>query len=492
MKSMNVARFGIIVAAIMLVKLSAFADITWSGRYRVEGTLLNNARLDDTKSEKSYINHHLVLMPKIVASDGVTIFGRLGLMNSSAYPDSQIGQFLGQAPGGSTTATTCASGVPAYQCSGNQNQTQSMDTLAVQQLYLNWTTDYGIFIAGRAPIHFGLGMSYNAGDGAFDHWLDTKDMVGYQFLVGNLTVIPMYGKVREGTLDKEDDINDYMLQVQYDNPDTNLALGVFYQQRVSTKFSQDNPRNATGAYGGAGPGTTDPEGMGMRDLNIFVAKKYEEFELGFEAGFANGNVGLQTAQRKDISVDSYGLAGEFTWKPNDSRFQVNLKAGMISGDNPDTDERFEGYLFDRNYDVAFLLFNHPLGGQSYGGGANPSVYDALGGRAFTGGSVDKADVEAMTNAIYLSPAINWRWGEKWTFTPRWTWASLVQTQLANRDIQKALGNELDFTWTYKPHDRLTFATDVGLFFPGEAFAGGTLNLRKDFMYGIATKAAFSF
>src|SRR5438309_5480499 len=77
---------------------SQAGDLAWSGYYRLEGLSLNNSRLDGTKEEKSYILHHLVLSPKIVAADSVQIFTRFDIFNNSVGASNQAGQFMGQAP----------------------------------------------------------------------------------------------------------------------------------------------------------------------------------------------------------------------------------------------------------------------------------------------------------------------------------------------------------------------------------------------------------
>src|ERR1700683_5774350 len=103
-------------------------------------------------------------------------------------------------------------------------------------------------------------MLYSDGSGNFDHYLSTKDMVGYKLVLGNLSIMPAYGKVREGNLLNEDDINDYIVMVEYNNPDSDFSMGFMFDQRVapfdssgqgndfpaSTYFSQMNAN-----YGGA-------------------------------------------------------------------------------------------------------------------------------------------------------------------------------------------------------------------------------------------------
>src|SRR4051794_26921776 len=93
-----------IFAILTFVTIAQASDINWAGSYRFEGVLLDNPKLDASGTNKNYMLHHLVLKPKIVAADGVTIYSRFDLFNNAAYPDSQLGQFFGDGP--NTTSAT--------------------------------------------------------------------------------------------------------------------------------------------------------------------------------------------------------------------------------------------------------------------------------------------------------------------------------------------------------------------------------------------------
>ena len=60
-------------------------------------------------------------------------------------------------------------------------------------------------------------------------------MVAYKIALGNLTIMPGIGKVREGYLLNEDDINDYLAVVEYNNSESDLSLGVMFDQRTATQ-----------------------------------------------------------------------------------------------------------------------------------------------------------------------------------------------------------------------------------------------------------------
>ncbi|MCB0394969.1 MAG: hypothetical protein KDD25_10435, partial [Bdellovibrionales bacterium] len=74
--------FGALLALLLMSQLTQASDVAWSGRYNFEGVLLQGPELRG-ETERSYLQHHLILKPKIVATDGVNIYGRFDIMNSS-------------------------------------------------------------------------------------------------------------------------------------------------------------------------------------------------------------------------------------------------------------------------------------------------------------------------------------------------------------------------------------------------------------------------
>jgi len=468
-----------LVLAAFVTASSAFAgDIDWGGRYRFEGVSLQNTSLRSGELTKAYMLHHLLLEPKIVASDSINIYGTLGVLNNSRsfHSNSQMGAFLGNGPNSSNGTSTTNAGD-----SNTLSNAQAADTIRVHRLYLVWTQEFSTLMVGRAPVQFGLGMTHNAGLGEFDHWYDSKDLVAYKILMGNISITPMMGKVNEGTLNQEDDVDDYMIHFQYDNPDTRLSMGAFYEVRIATKSANDTPTT----IGGTGTPVVDGSWEG-KTLNIFLSKKTDELNFGIEAGFQNGSTGIRSGGPQ-TSLEGFGIASEVTYNPLDSKFGFGLKAGLATGDDPNTNDKYEGFIFDRNYDVAFILFNHYVG-----------QYDAL--RTYLAGKSSDphkdADTEALSNAFYVAPAVNYNWSDTWSSQLRYVWATLNSSPLtvaaAAGDVAKSLGSEMDFSLTWRPIKQVVWGVEGGLLIPGDAFKGGANNYPTDSVLGIQTKAAVSF
>lgn len=450
------------------------ADLSWSGLYRVEGLKIENAELDGVRRDKAYVLHHLVLQPKVIAADGLTIHGRFDLLNNQTYgTNSQLGQFFGNGPRQGAART----GTKNDRDANSATQLQEDETLAVTQLYAQWVHEFGVLAVGRMPLQFGLGITHNAGLGAFDHWYDSHDIVGYKMIFGNLYVMPMLGKVNEGDISYEDDINDFMVHVQYDNPETDLSLGAFFDWRVGTSAGNDFPS--------AGVGGTLDAAYKHRLINLFVSEKVSDFKISVEAGLLTGETGVHSAGGKNISLNSYGFAGDIALQKPQSKWDFGMKVGVASGDDAGTPDKYEGFIFDRNYDVAFLLFNHPLGRADF-----LRTYLNRDPAAQASASVDD---EAISNAFYISPRFANKIGDKLSWGGNVTYALLSEEHFAaGMTTGKILGFEVDLNLAYKPYERMTWVTEAGFLFPGDAWKGGTNDFDSKFAFGFTTKAAISF
>lgn len=470
-------RILILIAAVFLpLNLMAFS-IDWSGVYRVEGVNVKNSELDKVKRAKTYINHHLLLSPKIHAADGLTVFGRFGIFNNPNLPNSQFGDFFGDGIGSSGGGTS--------DDTNTLSDTQGDQTLRATQLYLSYTTEFMSTVIGRAPLQFGLGMTHNAGNGLFDHWYDTRDLVATKFDFGNLSLMPMYAKVSEGGIDTGDDIREYMIQMDYDNAETETAFGLFWQWRRSGLGGNDS---AT-AFG-----STLAGGFEGENINFYLKRGWGGFHFAVEGGFSKGKTGTVDSSGNEVKLNGTGVAFEFDYQGSGSKWKYDLKTGFAGGDDPSTTDKFEGFFFDRNYDVGLLLFNHVLGQFDLFSTSLARGVDLNGSVADNAGT--NPDVEVLSNVIYIAPGFAYQVKDSLSLGSRLVYAFLQEDNVtinsATEKVETDVGFEVDFLLNYKPNDKFTWITEVGLLFPGKAFAGGSNGFDTDFGYGVTTKAAVSF
>lgn len=450
-------------------------SIDWSGGYRFEFTEVERTSLGDPKLRKSYILNHLHLSPKIIAADGVNIVARFDVLPNQEYPDSHLGQRFGRGP---------STGVDADSNVGTDHQ--GATNLQVSQLYLNVNQEYGALLVGRAPKQFGLGMTHNAGLGEFDHWYDTHDMVGYKFVIGNLSLMPTLARVYDADAAAGQQVDDVIWDVQYNNPETESEFGLYHQTRTAGIGSND----LDGVYAGTKTG-----GAKLQTVNVLFGRGFEAFKMKFEAGFASGKTGITDGTGNEIKVNGYGIATEMKFGRPENKAQWSLRAGIASGDDPGTTD-YEGFHFNRNYDVAFLMFNHPVGRYDLFRTAeqrtpkNCTTPPCVPG---TAAATDLAmDDEAISNVVYVSPKLSYSFSDKWVWNNSITFAQLQAQPLANIEVDKNVGFEWDTGLVYQPSERVKWVNEFGFLFPGAAFEGGTNAFDKKFTYGFSSKAAISF
>lgn len=477
MKSSLVAFLGLLFCSFTSISAQA-TSIQWGGRYTVEALRIDNPLLDGQKRGKAYGQHHLVLRPELIPADGFILRGRFDILNSNFYPSTAQGQFFGNGPNGGVPSTSTGQ-------SSAQADSLSSELISVNELYLTWIHDFGALVVGRTPLHFGLGMSYNAGRGSFDHYFDNRDMLAYKMQLGNFFILPMIGKIAEGLPSRNDDITDYMVHAEYENPETGLAIGALYRTRQADSGGNDTPLTLTSV---SNPALFEG-GLQQTQTSVFIRQRMGAVKMGIEGAFLSGKFGLLAANGDTIRQNGFAVALEVAQADRKGPWGWDVKAGMASGDDPRTANRFEGFFFDRNYDIAFLLFNHPLGNENI---------DATGTRALRGQGVagysklNDVDTDTVSNVVYFAPRVQYFLNEEISFGGRVTGGYLQKTPTALGG-QKDLGYELDLSVQYSPLESFTVMAEAGLLFPGQAFQGGpTDNFENPFTYGLMTKAALSF
>ena len=452
------------------------ASLDWTGGYRFEWTQVDRPSLGDPGERKAYGLNYLYLSPKIIATDGVEIVSRFDILNSNdpAYQNSQVGQIW--VAGSTTTAATDGS-------RRNVNsKTQNATNVTTSQLYMKMTQEYGSLLVGRAPFEFGTGMTYSAGNGAFDHWFNTRDVVAYKFIIGNFHLMPMIGRVYDGDYWQGNTIQDEILELGYEAPDSGSTLAVLVEKRKASQGANDIDTTRILPVGTTG---TVVGNYATQRTNFLLSKQWSRFGFKIEGSFLNGETGIKTAAGENVKINGYGIATEFYFPNPESKWDWNLRAGMATGDDPTTAD-YEGFQFDRNYDVAFLLFNHRLGGRDFL--TTNLIKDQTGGRGLS----NSADDEAIGNAWYISPKVKYAWNDKWDVNNSFTYAQSWLNPTNASGYNKNLGFEYDFELVYKPRQKFQWLNRIGYFSPGDAFENGSSHLSLSSTFGFESKIAITF
>lgn len=456
-----------VVTGLLGSGVSHAVSLDWHGGYRFEWNQVANPTLTTPGDSKGYGLNYLFLEPKILASDGVDIVSRFDVLSSDsdAYKGSQAGMLWGM-----NTLPNTSDNARTY--SDNQG-VQSFRVLS--QLYLQINNEYNTIVLGRAPFHFGLGMSYNAGNGAFDHWSTTKDMIAYRMIKDEWSFAPIIGKANKTDYSMANSLTDVILNLEYKAGDKKSELSVVKETRNGSQASISGP---VPQMGGARSIGTNVE---LERTSFYFMRDFNWMKLSLEGGFQSGQTGYVDSLTSPVRWNGYGIATEFDFPNVTEKLSVNVKSGLATGDDPQTSD-YEGFFFHRNYNLGTLLFNHRLG-----------KYDLLGTKPFKSTALnigETIDDEFISNAFYISPKLIHNYSDRLEMQYTFVWAQLATNSANSASFSKDLGIELDFDLVYKPTNRLRWVNELSVLFPGVAFGNNGDNYTT--IYGLSSRAAVSF
>lgn len=446
-------------------------SINWQGQYRFEYFDISSIDLSGRLPKATLLNR-LNLRPELIAADGFRVIGNIEVLPNTLYPEGQVGMLLGQ----ESVAHADRRAQPGF-------------APLIRELYLRWEQEYGEFHVGRSPLQFGTGSYYNDGTGLFDHFSDQYDMVGYKIFLGNMLLHPMIARVSEGGLSSVRRTTDQILKLNYNNQDAKAQIGILYRKRFSPQVVANSATTYSSVVNPAYSNATVTGDFDVTYQHFYFARQWTEFSFRMEAGNEAGAVGLTAANGESINLAGYGLNIEFDYKPQESKWSHRILSGIVSGDNPNT-VQYEGFQLHRNYDLAFLITNHPVG--------RFDVFKSSRQRSRTGTNAitnvsEVLDEEQVGNLFYLAPQFNRSLSDKLTWTNRLFWGQLVNAvSNSGQTLANDIGIELDMGLTYRPNERVTWLNEVGLLAPGSAFKEGANNHPNKFIYGWQSRFVVTF
>lgn len=492
--SLHRSLFSLFGAVLFLTLSNAQAlDLNWSGQFRAESNRISNYNLDsssatrDTTRESAngyYIpgggektaqfqTLFMRLNPSAIVNDNVALHTEFWLGNpvtglfGSAYPGSS------------------RSDLRQY----NSNFSAG-GTVSAQRFWADFLTDFGVLQVGRAPLNWGLGLVHSSGDGIWDRYQSTGDVVRLSSKFGNFTLLPSFSKINYGNavggsyvtsqnLTGGGGVSEYSLGLKYQSPEEEMDTGVNIVRRLAganTEFSGFN-------------GVTSG-GLNMTIWDIYAQKKINQFQFKMEAPLYSGSI-LGTQYK------AYALALEGKYQFNDS-WAVQFKAGRAPGQQnsvSSTTSRWNMAYFNPNYRLGMFLFNYQLrnfAGPKTGTTGDASIYD-----------------NPVTNANYLQLGGSYK-TDKWTLHLDW-FAAKANTAaetgnyffnswdrkyvLANSTQSKNLGVEIDWGATFDWDQFTTFGLDFGWFMPGGYYAfsnDATTSNKTDNVFGVQAKVGIKF
>ncbi len=486
-------------------------DFDWSGQFRAENhwirgyTLGNGKTLDATRNGAGgyYIPtggddsaHFQTLFmrvnPKVIVNDNVYIKSEWWLGNP-------IYGFYGN-------------GFPGTADQRNFNTTGSRgSTISAQRVWADLVTDVGTLQIGRAPLDWGLGLIWNDGNGVFDRYQSTGDVVRMISKFGSFSIVPSVIKYGTGNniggacaavgpactpQGGSSSLTDISFILKYENPDEDIEGGVNFIRRIG------GPRQDTsgGVYV---PGkTTDagpvPGGVNFTTWDLYAKKKFGGLTIGGEVPIITGDLG-------DAKYSTYAIAIEGQMKFNDT-WDMNLDFGQLPGQGnvgtAASGSTFKAFYANPAYRKGFLMFQYQL--------ANFRGPNTQNNSSVTANDLRSPFDNAMSNARYLNFGLGLR-SNKWRFHANYLFATAQESaatgqtfyngwdkkyyaNAAGKDQEKGLGWEMNYGFTFDWDDHVQFGFDLGWFFPGGyyRFSNAATDNTTDAVFGSVIKAGISF
>lgn len=271
----------------LLVFLSAFSLPSWSLTFDWSGWSRMEAYYQHSPSKNYYGNYHFVLNPDIQVLDGLNLVSRLDLKNfgeSSFAPSSYYRQ----------------SGLVFLY--NDKDLKIASPFLSLSQIYIDYQNEFFKIRVGRAPYHFGMGLTYLASKDPLNHWISVYNQVSLYLEYSQFYLQP-------GFLQKEGNSFLALLQAGIHLEALEASLLLQYD------LKENSLAEAFGHY------------------------KKDNLEVKASASYA-------------FKDETHLLAAVEALVPIPSKIpvQVELKAGMALGD----------LLFHPGYNVALLLGNRAI------------------------------------------------------------------------------------------------------------------------------------
>ncbi len=469
------------------VSLSAQAlELNWSGQFRTEVQLIQNYTMDlagagssnPAKDSTGYYvqpagsnnaslkSMFLRLRPSLIVNDNVYI-------KSEWWLGDPVYGFYGNA-------------APNTPDQLHIDSTSSRGSgISAQRVWAEILSDIGTIQVGRAPLHWGLGVLWNDGSKIWDRYLSTGDVIRLISKFGSFSFIPSYIAYSTGNTvggsctiasaggactagGGDGTVSDYSIILKYENLDEDFEGGVNFIKRIAGS----DQSFYTGPVPAVAPSTANTPSLNYNVWDLYAKKKLGKFSVGGEVPLTNGKVG-------GLDYNTYAIAFEGSWKPNET-WETAIRAGRSPGQPNDTSSTpgsLKAFYFHPNYHIATIMFNYQL--------ANIGGQNMMNSSNATSARMKSPYDNPIVNATYVNVGGTYR-AEKWSLNLGLTyakadtsattgsfffntWTRQMSSAAANGSQGTNIGFETDLGATYFWDDNFLFKLDLGFFFPGDYY-----------------------
>lgn len=443
----------------------AFAlPIDWHGTFGVDTTRIDDYRKGATpnaapgtgseeiasptgnRDNTSFQSYVFRLNPNIVVNDSASLFGEIttGYGRGGFYGDSTINR---QNTSANTPNRSFGNALYYY------NTSNSDSNLVLNKFYMELYADTATFVLGRQPINWGMGAIFNEGNGTWDRHTSVNDGVSAKFKIGNFKLTPHWAKISSPSGNRTDTANvtDYGLQALYDNPDKDLAMGLYYGKRKSKDNNTYLQSTATTALGDTS----------VKLVDVYFKKNWSRYTLMGEIPMANGNLGHVYNSNSKVNYNSKAILIDNKYEFNE-KWTAGLGFGRITGADG-SEGTFGAMYLNPNFQIANLLFRYNLHAIS---SSTQSVWDSY-----------------MTNTQYVKLHTKYQ-NESWVWNAALIYAEAMEVAHAGsfafdheknqrfsstQDQKKDLGYEIDLGFDYLWNPNVTVTVNGGYLMTGDYY-----------------------
>jgi hypothetical protein len=412
------------------------AEFRLDGYYRFRGELFDTLSLDrdDESSElvRTYMEHRLRLVPHIRINSNVHVFLDLDVLDLLKFGSNpEVLQAVGASM---ESGDAFDEPVPL---SGSVLPGQDYrESLFVRRAWVELYTPYVDLKIGRMGSHWGMGLMANDGDCAVDcDYGDTVDRIMISTSRLDPVRINLAVDTRaEGFINRDDDTHSFLLSGGY--------LGEVHQVGAYVRWTRQPSNRFNLVHGDIyGATTLGPLSMELEALLLWGAA-------------SDSDIGVE-----DLKILSAG--GAFRAKLAISPWTAGVEVGLATGDKDPTDNVWHTMRFDRDHDVAFLMFEEMMPTFEYGDLALEDNGNIDMSRAVTG--------EGVSNAFYLKPSFDVDVRDNLSAGIAAVLAFPVVPEAFGEDEPKFYGAEIDLNAAWTLYSNFEIGATAAFFFPGPVY-----------------------
>ena len=401
---------------------------------------------------RAYFDQRLRLNPHLEVNPHVHVFGQLDLLDLQLFgTDGEVyaGFWDDLDEGGFADSAQLSDSV--------QMGDDYRGNAVVRRAWGEVWTPYVDFRFGRMGSHWGMGIMANDGNGDNAEFGDTVDRLQVLARIGPVQLSLAFDTHLEGWINEKDDVFGLTLAGGFLSEVHSAGLYVHWRRMPSTNW------NAMFA-----------DLWGRTRLGPL------RFELEAAFQYGKGDLALGDIVLEDQEV----LAGGGALRAGIEVLPIGgeVEVGLATGDKDTTDDTWRTFTFDRDHDIALLMFEETMPTfRPSSAIADTPVYGEDISQAVTG--------NALANAFYIKPGVyfdpldNLRL--RLDFVAARTLVDPLQDELAAEDMHLAM--ELDFGARWLLYENFELGARVGVMFPGPRFEPTT-----DPVFGTEFRAMIRF